>query len=136
MTFPFRWLTSHFKADAPSKHDTTKAKAKAIADEWAACKRAVYQRDGYRCRCCGAAVDTRSTSLLTAPHPHHIVYRSKGRNDSTSNVVLLCAGCHDLVHVKKSLSVEGDADKQLLFWAREDSGRWYLLKPEANRKRR
>jgi 5-methylcytosine-specific restriction endonuclease McrA len=54
-----------------------------------ATSKAVYQRDCWHCRHCN-----RNDQL----HPHHIVYRSAGGSDDLSNLVTLCAKCHDDVH--------------------------------------
>jgi 5-methylcytosine-specific restriction endonuclease McrA len=58
----------------------------------------VSERDGRQCRCCG-----RKDSL----HHHHIVYRSRLGEDSTANIVLLCAFCHSLEHVARQLTIIG-----------------------------
>jgi 5-methylcytosine-specific restriction endonuclease McrA len=53
--------------------------------------RAVRQRDGGRCRCCGRV----------GQHVHHIRFRSHGGACETSNLVLLCWRCHDSVHRRR-----------------------------------
>jgi hypothetical protein len=50
--------------------------------------------------------------------------------DQTFNVAWICRGCHDLVHVKRTMRVEGNADECLTIWARNDEGVWYVLKQE------
>jgi 5-methylcytosine-specific restriction endonuclease McrA len=60
-------------------------------------------RDGLRCRICGeyAGVDIQH---------HHIVYRSKGGEDTTANLISLCANCH-LVGVHRGhFRLSGNAD--------------------------
>jgi 5-methylcytosine-specific restriction endonuclease McrA len=52
-------------------------------------KQSMYVRDKYRCRHCHASMD------LT---PHHMVYRSHGGLDETSNLIVLCVRCHTEVH--------------------------------------
>lgn len=71
----------------PERHRVAKkakqAKAKLTRREVV---KAVYFRDGYKCRACGGR-----TSL----HPHEIVYRSHGGDpNDPSNVVALCRDCH------------------------------------------
>ena len=53
-------------------------------------KKAVLERDRYRCRWCGrtnAKVD-----------PHHIRYRRGESDDVEENLISLCRRCHDFVH--------------------------------------
>ena len=51
-------------------------------------RRAVRQRDGYRCRCCGAPESGR------AHHVHHVRPITLGGVDSTTNLLTLCPACH------------------------------------------
>ncbi len=52
-------------------------------------RRAVYNRDGYRCALCD------STKYLQI---HHYCKRSLGGNDTEHNLITLCADCHALAH--------------------------------------
>jgi 5-methylcytosine-specific restriction endonuclease McrA len=75
----------------------------------------VLIRDGWRCRIPGCG---RRNGL----HGHHVVFRSQGGNDSTTNLLTVCNTCHDLIHAHK-LIVEGvdgviDCDKQDLVYRR------------------
>lgn len=63
----------------------------------------VRERDGHRCRVCGSR---------DRVEVHHIVYRSRGGDHSTGNLVCLCAGCHGRVHAGRLVLV-GDADAGL-----------------------
>lgn len=54
-------------------------------------KRAVFERDRWRCRFCG-----RTNAM--AYDAHHIVYRRSSRDDVIGNLITLCRGCHDYVH--------------------------------------
>lgn len=45
-------------------------------------------RDGYQCRACGAVVTGK------AAHVDHIVPKSKGGSDETTNLQVLCVSCH------------------------------------------
>lgn len=59
-----------------------RTKALAIPDE---VKRAVWDRDGGRCVCCG--------SRMASPNAHYIA-RSQGGLGIEQNVLTLCADCH------------------------------------------
>jgi 5-methylcytosine-specific restriction endonuclease McrA len=54
-------------------------------------RKAVTERDGGRCRWCGAP----------ATEQHHVVYRSQGGKDEESNLVSLCGRHHALAHSDK-----------------------------------
>lgn len=56
-----------------------------------ALKKAVYERDQYRCRWCGS-------TNRAAYDVHHIQYRRGYTYDVLDNLVSLCRGCHDFVH--------------------------------------
>ncbi len=49
----------------------------------------VLRRDGWRCQSCGAM------STLEA---HHKEFRSHSGDDSSQNLITLCASCHASVH--------------------------------------
>lgn len=49
----------------------------------------VLRRDGWRCQSCGAMLNL---------EVHHQQFRSHARDDSDSNLITLCNGCHTLVH--------------------------------------
>jgi len=73
------------------------------------CRKVVKARDKGRCRvtgCKGASV-----------HLHHVVFRSQLGKWESSNIVSLCARCHQFVHAGL-LSITGDADKKLTFTGR------------------
>ena len=102
------------------------------AANWANVCRKVNERDDYRCRVCGRRPSLTSLSLRERGHHHHIVYRSRGGMDFTANIVLLCAQCHDLVHIKKALAIEGNADEApwLTMSRRDEDGVWYVSAQE------
>ncbi len=56
-------------------------------------RKAVYERDGRRCRWCG-----RTNGIFEV---HHIVYRSAGVDHRPANLILLCKLHHQLVHTNK-----------------------------------
>ena len=80
--------------------------------------RLVDRRDGDHCRLCGIRIEVHAHRLSRRVEHHHIEYRSQGGQDTTANVIRICRGCHELIHVKGLLSVEGDAD------ARDPIGNW------------
>src|SRR5437762_6333567 len=55
----------------------------------------VLRRDAWRCQSCGAR-----TNLQV----HHIQHRSQGRQDTTGNLITLCAKCHRDQHSGQSAS--------------------------------
>jgi 5-methylcytosine-specific restriction endonuclease McrA len=71
--------------------------ARTRTDEWD-----LYARDGFAC---SNPVCTARSNL----HAHHIVFRSHGGSDDPHNRTVLCAGCHRLLHVVRSLGVQGRA---------------------------
>lgn len=82
-------------------------------------RRAVYDRDQGTCRMCG--------SFATAPHLHHVDYRSQGGRHVMENLVTLHFECHDRVHSQKNLwqpilrvvaITPGVNGMQLLRWAK------------------
>jgi hypothetical protein len=119
-----------FKSDLPTRFDRKKA-AKLEADSL---ERRVYRivtlREGHRCRVCGKRCNPGGIGLLDRGHHHHIRYRSAGGETTTWNVCLLDKGCHDRVHLKCDLRIEGDADLALTFWAKDENDCWYVSAQE------
>jgi 5-methylcytosine-specific restriction endonuclease McrA len=85
----------------------------------------VNRRDQYRCRACGLACDPSATDILKKGHHHHVRYRSRGGDDETANICILCAFCHAAVH-RRDLGVSGNADSTLVFsgQCRTRDGHW------------
>ena len=117
------------KSDMPSRVD--KAKASKVEKEatWRAVCKAVDARDGKQCRCCDNRSDPDATGLLTRGHRHHIVYRSAGGRDESSNIVSLCSSCHNDEH-KHRLLIEGNADERLTFWRKGDNETFHISREE------
>ncbi len=123
-------MPTFFKWDQPSRVDTAKAKKREAEANQREVYRLVTIRDKGRCRACGKACSPYAVSLLDKAHHHHIAFRSAGGEDSTANVCLLDSGCHDAVHVKRTLAIEGNADIALTFSKRDADGRWFVFRQE------
>jgi 5-methylcytosine-specific restriction endonuclease McrA len=81
----------------------------------AARRKRVFQRDNWRCRCCG------NRQMLD---PHHVIYQSAGGGHGLENLLTLCRNCHDAEHAGR-LRIEvvrilnnpaTDADLEVKFW--------------------
>jgi hypothetical protein len=98
-----------------SRLDEKREKARADARTWLDVCRAVNQRDGFTCRCCGRkCVQTLTVQENRLEH-HHVLPKSMGGKDTTANVAILCLACHDVRHVKRTLHISGNADAVLTF---------------------
>ena len=49
----------------------------------------VLIRDNFRCQAC---------NRYTLAPPHHIIFKSRGGDDTAENLILLCQKCHALKH--------------------------------------
>lgn len=63
-------------------------------EDWFQKRRQTLERDNYRCKICG------STKKL---HVHHIIPRRLGGNNELSNLITLCAACHERLEMRKKL---------------------------------
>jgi len=125
-----RWTRPMFKHDLPSRVDEAADAAKRAQATERSVYAAVTKREANRCRVCGAYCAPEAVGLLKRGHHHHIVYRSAGGETSASNVILLCALCHDGEH-KHKLRIEGDGDEApWLTIHRRDGERWYVWRQE------
>lgn len=70
----------------------------------------VDARDGGRCRVCGRRCSPRALSLVDRAERHHMVSRRYDNTHTSANLLTLCKGCHDQIHVLGVLHVSGDAD--------------------------
>ena len=59
---------------------------------------AVWGRDRGECQICG-----RNTVV---PDYHHVVFRSQGGSDTLENMLILCHGCHHIIHAGNHGSAE------------------------------
>lgn len=62
---------------------------------WDQIRREVYQRDNYTCQNCGAGGGSQGGQEL---HAHHIVPISSGGSHNSSNLITMCAQCHNAIH--------------------------------------
>lgn len=126
--------TPHFKQDEPTRHATAKERRAEAERIWRELCRLVDARDGKACRCCDKRSDPEATGLLVRGHRHHIVYRSAGGQDTTANVVTICADCHAAEHANRlridGVQGEADADKALIFWRKDEQGVWFIGREE------
>lgn len=122
------------KTDMPSRVEERIDKRAAKEANWRVVSRQVDKRDHYRCRACGATGNPDGVDVLDKLHRHHLAYRSHGGQDVASNLLLLCARCHDEVHVKRTLRIDAQgphgADGGLDFW-RQRNNEDFLLKHES-----
>jgi transposase len=63
-------------------------------EDWYQKRRLALERDHYSCRICG------STKTL---HVHHIIPRRLGGKNELSNLITLCAACHERLEIRKRL---------------------------------
>ena len=78
---------------------------------WEAVKAFIAKRDKYRCRLCGKGCRY-GDPIATRADAHHIIFKSAGGPDESWNLVYLCRGCHDLVHVVRRFFLSGNADEK------------------------
>lgn len=74
--------------NAPPAHPVRSAERPA---SWAAVRKIVHTRDGYRCVGCGARVGADADV-------HHLLPRASGGLDLPMNLITLCDGCHAAFH--------------------------------------
>lgn len=125
-------MTPHqtfFKSDQPSRVDKA-LKRKAEDDRrWRDVCKLVDTRDDRACRACGKKANADAVGLLRG-HRHHVVYRSAGGSDDSSNLCTLCAEHHNDEHLHR-LRIEGNADEKLTFWKLDpDCGTWFVWRRE------
>jgi Pyruvate/2-oxoacid:ferredoxin oxidoreductase delta subunit len=122
-----------FKHDMPSRFDQKHDRAVAKEDNWRKVSKQVDRRDNYRCRACHSTCQPDALDPLGKGHRHHLTFRSKGGQDVASNLVLLCARCHDGVHTKRTVRFEWGqygADGPLEVWRLSKDDGWYLASRE------
>jgi Pyruvate/2-oxoacid:ferredoxin oxidoreductase delta subunit len=103
-----------------------KRERKADQDKaWREVTATVRAREAHHCRLCGRRCSPSAVSMLDRGDVHHLTYRSRGGDADSSNLALLCRGCHADIHAGK-LRVEGNADECLTVWRRTDEG-WHQV---------
>lgn len=108
-------FTTNFKSDAPTRLDRKQAKAALVSKSRREAYRIVEIRDAMQCRACGRRVVRTSELRPDALEHHHIRGRGGKNAETTGNLILLCRECHELRHLKRELSISGNADQQLTF---------------------
>ena len=90
---------------SPKSYVTKDGREILYADDWKVRKQELWIRAGGRCEnewtfgCDIGAPMTRCRN--EAADPHHVIPRSKGRNDVLENLVALCRACHDQLDRRK-----------------------------------
>jgi len=64
-------------------------------DDWNQRRSKVYKRNNFECQNCGRKGGPRGDSEL---HCHHIVPKSSGGSHELSNLITVCAQCHNAIH--------------------------------------
>ena len=72
-----------------------KKRLKLTPEEYAALRRQVLQRDGWRCQVCGSSVELQV---------HHIRWRSRLGGDQLDILIVLCVNCHREQHASQTSS--------------------------------
>ena len=102
-------MQTFFKSQMTSRPAEKRERAKVKLANLRKIHAAVDKRDKGCCRACG-------DRLLTGHrHRHHVMYRSRGGNDTLDNLVLLCARCHGEIHLKRLWIIGTDANGPLTF---------------------
>lgn len=102
------------KRYAKSRADEKAEKRTAAKKQQRDVYRIVTERDKRKCRACLNQANPSALDMLSKGHHHHIVFRSAGGKDESSNLMLACARCHAAIHAHR-LSVRGNADEELWF---------------------
>lgn len=85
---------------------------RAIERAWEALKKFIAHREKFRCRLCGKACHYGAAKVVDKADAHHIIFASAGGPDASWNLIYLCRGCHDLIHVLKRFFLSGNADEK------------------------
>lgn len=57
-------------------------------------RKAVLERDEFKCRCCGTGGQARLSNLAV----HHVIEVVQGGPDTEENLITVCLNCHNLIH--------------------------------------
>jgi 5-methylcytosine-specific restriction endonuclease McrA len=121
-----------FKWDEPTRFDV-QLEAESVE---ARIRRDVYAevnlREKFRCRICRAWANPYAVSLLDRGHHHHVIYASAGGPTTLTNVILICARCHNDEH-RHRIAIEGNAEVALTVKRQHaDSREWYVSRQETS----
>ena len=96
-------MQTFFKSQMTSRPAEKRERAKAKLKAWVALRKRVLTRDGYKCVVCrkGEQLDV-----------HHVVARSAGGKDESSNLASVCRLCHCEITLHK-IWLTGNADRTL-----------------------
>lgn len=83
----------------------------AMERAWGRVKWLIAARDGHQCRLCGKHCRY-GDPLPSRADAHHIVFASAGGPDESWNLLHLCRGCHDLIHIVRRFFLSGNADER------------------------
>lgn len=108
MTWP-----TFFKSERSTRAEGRSARAKAIETAQKAAYRLVDARDGLICRVCGRRVKKTLTLAVDRLEHHHVNGRGRIEDEAPENICVVCKGCHDDRHVKRTLHLSGNANKRL-----------------------
>ncbi|HMN30625.1 MAG TPA: HNH endonuclease signature motif containing protein, partial [Caldilineaceae bacterium] len=101
------WLKSAPKEANPSWKGGVSPERQTFyrSEEWKKAVRAVWYRDGAKCRRCGLSRE--SVDSKGRFHVHHIVsFANKELRTNPDNLVLLCNDCHYFVHSQENINRE------------------------------
>jgi hypothetical protein len=76
--------------------------------EWEQIRKEVHRRDDETCRLC------ESSGSNIELHCHHFRYPKDWSDDSSENVMLACADCHDTIHNKYSMDATFESAEQFV----------------------
>lgn len=96
------------------RRSAKRAADKVEADESATRRRAIFKRDGGRCRATRRRLKLMSDNPMAVGHVHHIVFKSAGGDDSTRNLILIAPEVHEAIHQHR-MDCEGNADVSVMF---------------------
>ena len=98
-----------------SRHDAKVAKTRKRLQDRRNAYWLVDVRDKGVCRACGKMTVSTCHDRSKRREHHHIRGRQGKQAETTGNILTLCADCHDLRHVKRTLIIVGNADQQVTF---------------------
>ena len=98
-----------------SRHDAKLTKARKTQRDRLNAYWLVDVRDKGLCRACGKMTVSKSPDRSKRREHHHIRGRQVKDAETTANILTLCADCHDMRHVKRTLIITGNANQLVTF---------------------